>query len=91
MLQQQRTLTPQDYQETVKGFNEMNQMRTLINQPNQQMNRLPRISWALTNNYVQEQYNEMSLYRNQLELQISSGVRDDQSAQEPAVRPEVER
>jgi hypothetical protein len=72
VMQQQGTLSPKDYQDTVKGVtNQINQMRTQINAFNQQMNRLPRRRGMLMNNYVQEEYNELLMYRNQLEMEVN--------------------
>ncbi len=72
VMLQQGTLSPKDYQDTVKGVNnQINQMRQQINALNQQMSRLPRRRGMLMNNYVQEQYNEWLIYRNQLQMEIN--------------------
>ena len=71
LLQQKMTLSPQEYQKALQGFrDEVNQMRDLINQYTQQMNAFPRFRGRLTSTYAQEQYNELNLYRNQLQAQV---------------------
>jgi hypothetical protein len=72
VLQQQGTMSPEQYQKTLQGLkDELNQMRTQINQANQQMNMLPRFRGRLSSTYAQEQYNELMLYRNQLQMQVN--------------------
>jgi hypothetical protein len=72
LLQQKMTLSPQEVQKALKGFtDEINQMRTLINQTNQQMNALPRFRGRLASTYAQEQYNELFMYRDQLQAQVN--------------------
>jgi hypothetical protein len=72
VAQQQGTMSPKEQQETVKALtNQINQMRTEVNAFNQQINRLPRMRGRLMNNMVQEQYNEMVMYRNQLQSEIN--------------------
>ncbi len=71
LLQQKMTLSPQEYQKALQGFrDEVNQMKTMLSQVGQQMNALPRFRGRLTSTYAQEQYNELMLYRNQLQAQI---------------------
>jgi len=71
LLQQKMTLSPQEYQKALQGFrDEVNQMKTMLTQVGQQMNALPRFRGRLTSTYAQEQYNELMLYRNQLQAQI---------------------
>jgi hypothetical protein len=71
-LQQKGTMSPQQFQQTLQNLkNEVNQMRTLINQANQQMNALPRFRGRLSSTYAQESYNELMLYRNQLQVQVN--------------------
>ena len=68
--------------------NELNQMRSQINQLNQQMNTLPRFRGRFASTYAQEQYNEMMIYRNQLQMQVNQESAYAQSASEPEGRPE---
>ena len=46
-------------------------MRTQITVANQQMAQLPRFRGRLTSTYAQEQYAELILYRNQLQMQVN--------------------
>jgi len=72
VMLQQGTLSPKDYQDTVKAVtNQINQMNAQINAFNRQMSGLPRRRGMLMNNYVQEQYNELLMYRNQLQMEVS--------------------
>ena len=72
ILQQQGTMSPEQYQKTLQGLkDELNQMRSEANQASQQMNMLPRFRGRLASTYAQGQYNELMLYRNQLQMQIS--------------------
>ena len=72
MLQQQGTMSPQQYQKALQGMrDEVNQMRSQVNQLNQQMNSLPRFRGRFASTYAQEQYNELMVYRNQLQMQVN--------------------
>jgi hypothetical protein len=72
ILQQQGTMSPEQFQKTLQGLkDELNQMRSQANQAGQQMNMLPRFRGRLSGTYAQEQYNELMLYRNQLQMQIN--------------------
>ena len=72
MLQQQGTMSPQQYQKALQGMrDEVNQMRSQINQANQQMNSLPRFRGRLASSYAQEAYNELTAYRNTLQMQVN--------------------
>ena len=72
VMLQQGTLSAKDYQDTVKGVtNQINQMRAQMNAVNQQLNRLPRMRGRLMNNYVQEEYNELVMYRTQLQMEVN--------------------
>jgi len=72
IMQQKGTMSPQQFQQNLKNLkNEVDQMRALINQTNQQMNMLPRFRGRLSSTYAQEQYNELMLYRNQLQMQVT--------------------
>ncbi len=72
ILQQKGTMSPQQYQKNLEGMKEeLNQMRSQINQANQQMNSLPRFRGRLSSSYAQEAYNELMVYRNQLQVQVN--------------------
>ena len=72
ILQQQGTMSPQQYQKTLEGLkDELNQMRSQINQATQQMNSLPRFRGRFASSYAQEAYNELTVYRNQLQMQVN--------------------
>ena len=65
-------MSPEQYQKTLQGLrDELNQMRSQINQVSQQMSSFPRFRGRLTSTYAQEQYNELMLYRNQLQMQVN--------------------
>ena len=66
-LQQQSVVSAKDHQAMIQGLTgQVNQLRAEINVVNQQMNRLPRYRGRLANNYAQEEYAELVIYRNQL-------------------------
>jgi hypothetical protein len=72
IMKQRGTLSPEQVKQTVENVkNEINQMRSEINQANQQMNMLPRFRGRFSSTYAQQQYNELMLYRNQLQSQLS--------------------
>jgi hypothetical protein len=73
VMLQRGTLSAKDYQDTVKNVtNQINQMRAQVTAFNQQMNRMPRgRRGMLMNNYVQAEYNELLMYRNQLQMEIN--------------------
>jgi hypothetical protein len=50
---------------------ELNQMRSQINIYTQQMNSLPRFRGRFASSPAQEAYNELLLYRNQLQMQVN--------------------
>jgi hypothetical protein len=75
LMQQKGTLSANEYQQTIKGMgDQLNQYRTEINAVNQQMNALPRYRNRLANNYAVEQYQELQLYRNQLQAEANQGT-----------------
>jgi hypothetical protein len=75
LMQQQGTLSAKDYQDTIKGLgDQINQHRSEINTVTQQMNALPRFRGRLANNYTTEQYQELQVYRNQLQAEINQGT-----------------
>jgi hypothetical protein len=75
LMQQQGTLSAKDYQDTIKGLgDQVNQHRSEINTVTQQMNALPRFRGRLANNYTTEQYQELQVYRNQLQAEINQGT-----------------
>jgi hypothetical protein len=72
LLQQKNTMSPGQYQKTLEGMKtELNQMRSQINMANQQMSSLPRYRGRFASSYGQEEYNELMLYRNQLQMQVN--------------------
>jgi hypothetical protein len=65
-------MSPQQYQKALEGMrDEVNQMRSQINQANQQMASIPRFRGRIATTYAQEQYDELLLYRNQLQMQVN--------------------
>jgi hypothetical protein len=75
LMQQKGTLSANEYQQTIKGMgDQLNQYRTEINAVNQQMNALPRFRNRLANNYAVEQYQELQIYRNQLQAEANQGT-----------------
>jgi archaellum component FlaC len=72
ILQQQGTMSPQQYQKNLQGMkDELNQLRSQINLANQQMSRLPRYRGRFASSYAQEAYNELMVYRNTLQMQVN--------------------
>jgi archaellum component FlaC len=72
LLQQQRTMSPEQYQKTLQGIrDELSQMKTQIGQLSQQMSNFPRFRGRFMSTYAQEEYNELTLYRNQLQMQVN--------------------
>jgi signal transduction histidine kinase len=72
LLQQKNTMSPAQYQKALEDMkNELNQMRSQINMANQQMASLPRFRGRFASSYAQEQYNELTVYRNQLQMQVN--------------------
>ncbi len=72
LLQQQRTMSPEQYQKTLKGIkDELTQMKSQISQLSQQMSSFPRFRGRFMSTYAQEQYNELTLYRTQLQMQVN--------------------
>jgi len=72
LMQQQGTMTAQDYQQNVKRLEaEINQMRAQINLANQQMASLPRFRGRLSTTMAQAQFDELSAYRYQLQMEVN--------------------
>jgi hypothetical protein len=72
LLQQKSTMSPEQFKQTLQAMkDELNQMRSQINMANQQMSSFPRFRGRFTSTYAQEQYNELNLYRNQLQMQVN--------------------
>jgi len=72
LMQQQGTMSAQDYQQTIERLGEeINQMRAEINLASQQMNSLPRFRGRLSTTMAQEQYNDLLIYRNQLQMEVN--------------------
>jgi hypothetical protein len=72
LMLQTGTVSAEDYQKTINGLtSEISQLRSQINLANQQMNQIPRFRGRITNNFAQEQYNELLLYRNQLQMAVN--------------------
>jgi hypothetical protein len=79
-MQQQGTLSAKDYQDTIKGLgDQINQYKTEINAVTQRQNALrqntlPRFRGRLANNIVVEQYQELELYKGQLQAELNQGT-----------------
>jgi len=72
IMQQQGTMSAEDYQQTIKNLGaQIDQMRAQINLANQQMASLPRFRGRLSTTMAQEQYYELLNYRNQLQLEVN--------------------
>jgi hypothetical protein len=72
ILQQQGTMSPQQYQKALQGMkDELNQMKAQISQASQQMSRLPRYRGRFASTYAQQTYNELMVYRSQLQMQVN--------------------
>jgi hypothetical protein len=73
VMQQQGTMSAEDYQKSIKGIGaEINQMKAQINVLTQQMNRIPRGRRGFfSNNAVAEQFAELRLYRDQLQAEVN--------------------
>jgi hypothetical protein len=74
VAQQRATLSEKEYQDTIKELTaEINQLRNESSAATQTMNRLPRSRRGryLANNLVAEQYEELTYYRNQLQMEIA--------------------
>jgi uncharacterized protein YukE len=71
ILKQQGTMSPEQYKKTLQAVkDELSQMRSQISVTNQQMKSVPRFRGRFASTYAQEQYNELLLYRNQLQTQV---------------------
>ena len=89
VLQQQGTMSPEQYQKTLQGMkDELNQMRSQINQASQQMSRLPRFRGRLASSYAQEQYNELHGLSKSAPDAGQPGIGLAESASEPESRPQ---
>jgi hypothetical protein len=82
LLLQQGTMSPEDQQKTVKTLGtQINQLRSEMNAVNQQMNQFPRVNNArfgrfgggmsFANNEAAELYEELAVYRNQLQAELA--------------------
>jgi hypothetical protein len=72
LMQQQGTMSADDYQQSVKGLGaEINQLKAQISALTQQINRMPRGRRGFANNFVAEQYAELNLYRAQLQNEVN--------------------
>jgi hypothetical protein len=75
LMQQQGTMSPEDFQKAIKGLGaEINQMKAQINALTQQMNRMPRGRRGFLNNFVADQYAELNLARIELQDQVNQEV-----------------
>jgi hypothetical protein len=71
VTQQKGTMTATEQKEAVQRLTqELAQMKTQLNQVNQQMARLPRRRGMLATTYAQAQYQELLMYQNQLQAEI---------------------
>ncbi|MFI5458900.1 MAG: hypothetical protein ACHRXM_26015 [Isosphaerales bacterium] len=72
IMQQQGTMSAEDYQQTIKNLGaQIDQMRAQINLASQQMASLPRFRGRLSTTMAQEQFNELSSYRYQLQMEVN--------------------
>jgi hypothetical protein len=82
LLQQQGTMSPENQQKTVQTLGtQINQLRSEMNAVNQQMNQVPRVNNArfgrfgggmnFANNEAAELYEELAVYRNQLQAELA--------------------
>jgi hypothetical protein len=70
VAQQRATLSEKEYQDTIKELTaEVNQIRSEINAATQNMNRIPKRRGYPVNNILAEQYQELSYYRSQLQME----------------------
>lgn len=76
VARQRATVGEKEYQDTIKQLTaELNQLKAQSNAATQTMNQLPRVRTRrgrtyLANNIVTEQYQELSIYRSQLQAEI---------------------
>ena len=71
VMQQRSTLSAQDYQQTIRNLTQQtNQLRSQINLATQQMSRLPRYRGMIATTMAQEQFAELNMYRNQLQMEL---------------------
>ena len=72
LIQQKGTLSPGEMQQTVKNItNEMNQLRSTINQAGQQMNAVPKWRGRFVSNDASMMYAQLNAYRNQLQMELN--------------------
>jgi hypothetical protein len=72
IMQQKGTLSAKDHQQMIDGLtNEIAQLRSQLTMATQQINQIPRFRGRITDNFAQAAYNELVLYRNQLQMAIS--------------------
>jgi hypothetical protein len=82
LLKQHGTMSPEDRQKTVQTLGtQINQLRSEMNAVNQQMNQVPRNNnprygrfgggMTFANNDAAEMYEELAVYRNQLQAEIT--------------------
>jgi len=72
VMRQRGTLSAQDYQDTLKELNaEIGQFRAETNTVNQTMRQIPKYRGRFTSTDAAEQYNELNVYKNQLQWEIN--------------------
>jgi len=72
LMQQKGTMSPEEYQRTIQRLgDEINQMRAQINLAGQQLNSLPRFRGRLSTTMAQAQFDELSAYRYQLQMEVN--------------------
>jgi len=70
-LQQESLGTAQDHQALIQNLNtQIGQIKAEINGVSQQINHLPRFRNRFASTYVQQQYAELTTYRNQLNFEL---------------------
>jgi uncharacterized phage infection (PIP) family protein YhgE len=75
VAQQRATLSEKEYQDTIKELNaELNQFKSQLNAVNQTINRLPKRRGYPANSFVAEEQQELTYYRNQLQMEINQGT-----------------
>jgi uncharacterized coiled-coil DUF342 family protein len=71
VAQQRSTLSEKEYQDTIKGLTaEINQLNAQSNAAQQTMNQIPKRRGYPVNNMLAEQYQELSYYRTQLQMEV---------------------
>jgi hypothetical protein len=72
LVMQRSTLSEKEYQATLKELaTEITQFKAELNATTQRINQVPKIRGRPANNFVVEQVNELTMYRNQLQWELN--------------------